>query len=234
MIVASDRANASSATLSVGDTTTIDAIFTGKISAMWPGGPKSAIYKRPQANRILVARLGLAGDEQADKRLHGGPERAVLQYALENYAQWRARFPVEAAQFVGGSFGENISAFGFTEDNVCVGDKYRLGTALVEVSQPRRPCNKLSLRFDIENLMLLTQETAMTGWYYRVLEEGHVRKGDTITLLERHTVRISVRELWKICTPPLNVARLREALSITALADNWKNWICSKLRRNGA
>jgi MOSC domain-containing protein YiiM len=235
MAVAFDRAETSSATLSLEDTTVIiDAVFTGKISAMWPGGPKSAIYKRAQAGRVLVTQLGLTGDEQADKRLHGGPERAVLHYALENYAQWRSRFPAERAQFVGGSFGENISTLGFTEDNVCVGDKYRLGSALVEVAQPRRPCRKLGLRFDIDKLPLLAQETAMTGWYYRVLEEGGLQKGDTVTLVERQAARISVREFWRICTPPLDIVRLREAAGVAALADTWKTWIASKLRARDA
>jgi MOSC domain-containing protein YiiM len=230
MTVVFDRTGPGAAPLPAEGTTVVDGVFAGKVSAMWPGGPKSAIYKRPQAGRVPVTRLGLVGDEQADKRIHGGPERALLHYALENYPRWRERFPAERAQFVGGSFGENISTIGLTEDSVCIGDTYRLGSALVQVSQPRRPCRKLSLRFDIDRLMVLAQETAMTGWYYRVLEEGHVEKGDAVRLVERGASRISVRELWQISSPPLAIERLQEAARLAALADVWKTWILSKLR----
>lgn len=143
----------------------------------------SAIFKKPVPGPLWLSRTGLAGDGQADRKVHGGPEKAVLAYAASHHAFWRER--LERPDVGPGAFGENWVLSGGTEDAVCIGDVLRVGGARVQVSQPRQPCWKPARRWGRKELSLLLQETGRTGWYLRVLEEGPVREGDALELLER-------------------------------------------------
>ncbi|WNG39236.1 MOSC domain-containing protein [Archangium violaceum] len=143
----------------------------------------SGIFKSPKQGPVWLGREGLAGDEQADLKHHGGPEKAIFACASEHLPAWRE---VLGHEEVGpGAFGENFLLEGATEDSVCIGDTFRCGEALLQVSQPRQPCWKPSRRWRRKELSLLIQRTGMTGWYFRVLREGHVREGDLLELLER-------------------------------------------------
>ena len=124
-----------------GMSTSIRAVLIAKTSSLGRHSVASGIFKRPLDHAVDVTHTGLTGDEQGDKRHHGGPEKAVHHYAFDHYAVWKAESP-ELAEVLGkeGAFGENISTEGLTESDVCIGDIYRLGTALVEVSQARQPC----------------------------------------------------------------------------------------------
>lgn len=145
----------------------------------------SAIGKLPVAGRIEVGQLGLAGDEQADLTVHGGPDKAIHHYPHDHYAWWNEALGGSALLQRPGAFGENVASEGPTEEEVCIGDRWRLGTALVEVSQGRQPCWKLDHRFGGMPVMARMVMSRRCGWYYRVIEEGNVGAGDTLELVDR-------------------------------------------------
>lgn len=164
---------------------TIDALLTGVVRPLGDSGRDSGIDKHPVSERLWLGPEGLRGDEQADRRFHGGPEKALHHYAREHYAAWQDALGDLAVLHGPGAFGENISTRGLTESDVCVGDIYRAGTALIQVSQARQPCWKLDHRFSHRGMAARVQASGMTGWYYRVLQEGWLITGDTLSLQER-------------------------------------------------
>lgn len=145
----------------------------------------SAIGKAPVAGTLRVGALGLEGDEQADLTVHGGPDKAIHHYPHDHYAFWREAVGDHPLLAQYGAFGENISTEGLTEETVCIGDRWRLGSALVEVSQGRQPCWKLDHRFGGLPINARMVKARRAGWYYRVIEEGEVAAGDTMALLDR-------------------------------------------------
>lgn len=144
------------------------------------GEERSAIDKRPVEGRVTLGRLGLEGDAVADRKHHGGPEMAVHHYARDHDAMWRAWLGDHSLLDAPAPFGENLATEGWTEANVHIGDRFRIGTALLEVSQPRKPCWKIEHRFGRKGMIAHILETRACGWYYRVLEEGTVQTGDRV------------------------------------------------------
>jgi MOSC domain-containing protein YiiM len=167
---------------------------------------------------------GFEGDEQGDRRHHGGPEKAVHHYPEAHYAAWRREFPERHAHtFRAGAFGENLVSAGLTEANVCVGDVFRLGAALIQVSQARQPCWKLNLRFGIPDMSRRVQDSGRTGWYYRVLEAGVVAPGAALDLLERpHPDWPLARLLFQLYEDPLNDSALAAMAELDSLAPSWR------------
>lgn len=164
---------------------TIDAVLTGRAVDYTRPGSRSAIDKRAIEGPVRIGPGGLAGDEQGDRRVHGGPDKAIHHYPRDHYASWQGEVGAHALLQAAGAFGENISTTGITEADVCLGDRLRLGSALVEVSQARQPCWKLSDRFGIADMARRVQDSGRSGWYYRVLETGTVQAGDTLALVDR-------------------------------------------------
>ncbi|MDO5701714.1 MAG: MOSC domain-containing protein, partial [Bowdeniella nasicola] len=158
-------------------------------------GQRTGIYKEPVVGRVRVDAAGLVGDHQGDRRVHGGPEKAVHYLPAETYPLLAIRRPDLAVDFVPGSLGENLSGHGLTEDNVCLGDRYRIGTVVLEVSQPRRPCWKIDHRFDTDGLVPLINELGRPGWYFRVLTPGELAAGDTIELVARPAPEFTLSRL---------------------------------------
>ena len=152
---------------------------------MGPEGVPSGFRKHAVAGPVAVGRLGILGDEQADLTVHGGPEKAVYGYSADHYAAWTKDFPEHREQLVAGGFGENLTVAGMLESDLCVGDVHRIGSALLQVCQPRQPCFKLSLHFDDNRLPKAMVRNGRAGWYYRVLEQGEFEAGQTVTLQER-------------------------------------------------
>lgn len=165
--------------------TVIDTVLCGKVVDFTRPGSRSAIAKSPVRGEVFVGRLGLSGDEQGDLRVHGGPDKAVHHYPHDHYAGWRADLGEHPLLAAPGAFGENLSSSGLTEHDVCLGDQFRLGTSLVEISQSRQPCWKLSDRFQVSDMARRVQDSGRTGWYYRVLEEGRLQAGDRLELVDR-------------------------------------------------
>jgi MOSC domain-containing protein YiiM len=144
----------------------------------------SAIFKMPIANEVQVTKFGLEGDSVADPRFHGGIDKAILAYSLSRYDYWREH--QKDVEWVTGGFGENLTIEGCNEENVCIGDQYRLGeSVIVEVSQPREPCFKIGRRWDNKMLPKLVAQTGFTGWYFRVIREGVLIPGEAIHLVGR-------------------------------------------------
>ncbi len=181
----------------VSATITVAGLFAGGISPLPPEGQSTGIFKQPVDGPCRLGVEGLAGDAQADRRVHGGPEKALHHYPAEHYTLLATAYPAIAAQLVPGSLGENLSSAGLTESAVCVGDVFSIGTARVQVSQPRSPCWKINHRFDTPSLSKAVAERGLTGWYYRVLQTGDIAAGDPIELIDRDANAVTLAELWQ-------------------------------------
>jgi MOSC domain-containing protein YiiM len=153
----------------------------------------SGIFKTPVSGPIWLGRLNLAGDGQADLRVHGGPDKAVLAYSADHYPFWTGRLP--GVDFPYGAFGENFTIAGLTEDSVCIDDVYRVGDAAIYVTQPRQPCWKLARKLGTKEIGPLVIGTGYTGWYFGVMHEGFVRTGDRLTLIHRPNPNWTIRRV---------------------------------------
>jgi MOSC domain-containing protein YiiM len=156
------------------------SVQIGRVAPLGPRGVPSAFRKRPVEGAVAVHWLGLAGDEQADKRVHGGTLKAVYAYPEAHYAAWLAEFPEHEDTLVAGAFGENLTIGGLTEAEVRAGDVHAIGTARLRVTQPREPCFKLALAFGDNRLPRALARSGRSGWYYEVLEPGVVSAGDAV------------------------------------------------------
>lgn len=204
-------------------TSSILAINCGK-SVAFRGAEPSAICKRPVAGAVRVTRLGLMGDEQADLTVHGGAEKAIHYYPHEHYAWWRDVLGQVPLLHGSGAFGENVTGEGASEPDVCIGDRWRLGTALVEISQGRQPCWKMDHRFGGAAIMARMVKTRRCGWYYRVIEEGEVSAGERLELLDRPFGDWSVARVFGLLIGgdhKHDRAGLQELGGVTALAEPW-------------
>ncbi|UNK48457.1 MOSC domain-containing protein [Lysobacter sp. S4-A87] len=209
----------------------IDAVLLGRARPYTRPGSVSAIDKRPADGVVRIETLGLVGDEQGDLRVHGGPDKAVHHYPFDHYARWREDLGDLDLLKAAGAFGENLSSQGLTEDEVCLGDRFRIGTALLEVSQGRQPCWKLNDRFAVADLARRVQATGRTGWYYRVLEPGAVRAGDAMALEARPHPQWSLRRLGTLLFErQLDPAQLHPALDLP-LVPSWRKLLETRLQR---
>jgi MOSC domain-containing protein YiiM len=169
----------------------VNALFLGRAQEIASTGTESwwdkpwstGFYKQRQSAESWLGYEGLRGDEQADRRVHGGVDKAVCVYPGEHYPDWRAALRLPDLPL--GAFGENFTTLGLLESTVCIGDVFSLGEARVQVSQPRQPCWKLARRWRIKDLTLQVERTGRTGFYFRVLHHGAFRAGDRLALLER-------------------------------------------------
>ncbi len=160
----------------------------------WKGGTVSTgIYKEATDRRVHVTTLGVEGDEQADRRVHGGPRKTVYAYPVEHYPPWRRELP--GMDLPWGMFGENLTTEGLLEADVHVGDRYRVGTAVLEVTQPRFPCYKLGIKFGREDILPLFLRSGRSGFYFTVVEEGEVAAGDAIEVVSRAVDRPTITAL---------------------------------------
>lgn len=208
----------------------INSLLAGKIAPLGARQAPSAIDKKPVSGPVRLLREGLECDEQGDRKVHGGPEKAVHHYPHDHYALWREDIGNHRCLDTSGGFGENISTTGMTEHNVAIGDRFRLGTALVEVSQGRQPCWKLNARFDVADMATRVQKTGRTGWYYRVLEEGVVSADDTIKRVERLSPEWTLHRVWHLLyVDMLNYDELALMANIPHLADGWKRYAIRRL-----
>lgn len=171
----------------------VRSVLIGRVHAL--GSTVSGIDKRPVSGPQRVQPLGLAGDQQADLRVHGGQDKAVLCYAWSHYAHWRGLLPDQPLLAAPGAFGENLSLDGIDEHAVCIGDHWRIGSATLVVTQGRQPCFKLNLRFGLADMAARVQASLRAGWYLRVAGAGQVEAGDACTLIERPHPEHSIARL---------------------------------------
>ena len=182
---------------------------------------RTGIWKAPVQGRRRVTKLNLEGDGQGDLHGHGGEHRAVLVYQIDSYRYWQERLGRSA--FVHGQFGENFTVDGLPDDEVCIGDRYRIGSALFEVTQPRTTCYRVGIRMDEPRMAALLTSSGRPGFYLRVLEEGEVAAGDSIVLVssgpQRMTVAVVNGLLYSKLHPP---DLLERVLNIPALSPGWR------------
>lgn len=209
---------------------TSPVLLTGQIAPIGTSAVDSGIAKTPIRGVTQIGAEGLQGDAQADRRVHGGPEKALHHYPQDHYPVWRSELgdcPVLARP---GAFGENISTNGIRESDIAVGDIFRLGTALIQVSQGRQPCWKLDLRFGLRGMARQVQESGRTGWYYRVLEPGQVTPGDQMTLVERLAPDWTIQRLWHaMYVDRMNRDLLSEIAALSVLAEGWRKYARRRL-----
>lgn len=205
-------------------------LLTGPAAALAGTRHQSAIAKTPVTAPVMIEAEGIAGDEQADRRVHGGPEKALHHYPRDHYPAWQDEIGTLDLLNAPGAFGENISASGLTEKNVAVGDIFRLGSALIQVSQGRQPCWKLNHRFGVADMALRVQRSGRNGWYYRVLETGSAGPGDALTLIERPAPDWTLHRLWQVMyVDRMNIDALSQMAALDVLAEGWKRYARRRL-----
>jgi MOSC domain-containing protein YiiM/ferredoxin-NADP reductase/ferredoxin len=181
----------------------------------------TGIWKDPVAGRCRVGRLNLDGDRQGDLAGHGGEQRAVFVYQIESYRHWQGQ--LKRADFVHGQFGENFTISGLPDDGVCIGDRYEIGTALFEVTQPRVTCYRVGIRMNEPRMPALLTSSGRPGFYFRVLREGDVGAGDDIVKVGEARDRMTVAEINALLySPPHPRDQLQRAVQIEALSPGWR------------
>jgi MOSC domain-containing protein YiiM len=181
----------------------------------------TGIYKAPVEGRVQLRSTNLEGDKQADLSVHGGRDKAVYAYPSEHYHYWKKELP--GVDLPWGSFGENFTTEGLTEDTVCLGDRFTIGTAEVVATQPRIPCFKLNLKFDSDVMAKRFLASRRSGFYLRVLREGEVGQGDEIVRIHQDENRVSVSDAMRIYLhePGSNELKHR-ALQVEYLSETWR------------
>ena len=208
------------------------ALCTGKAAPL-PNGKLSSIDKTAVEGPVRITRMGLEGDTQTDRKHHGGEHMAVHLYAADHYPYWLGEIPEVARLSAPGAFGENLHTHGLMEDDVFIGDRFRLGTALLELSMGRQPCNTLARHFQRKDMVKRIIANHRCGWYYRVLEEGVAEAGDTLELVERNQEKWSVEEAFALLFDPKRESpesEVRDLLSLPALGPQWQAKLRAKLR----
>ncbi len=190
----------------------------------------TGIWKGPVEGPLYLGPTGPEGDGQADLVNHGGPDKTACVYASRWYASWRDE--LDLIDMPHGSFGENFTVEGLDESSVCVGDVFRIGEAIVQVSQPRQPCWKLGLRWQMNDLPARVVKSGRTGWYFRIIEPGLVRLGDAIERQDRPHPEWSIDEANRVMyrgrNDPDSVGRLADC---PALSESWRSTLRSRVEK---
>ena len=193
----------------------------------------TGFHKSPVENEVQVTTTGISGDGQADLKNHGGLDKALCVYPSEHFCDW-AEF-LDINTFPPGGFGENLTVVGLLESDVCIGDTYRIGELLIQVSQPRQPCWKLARRWNCKALTPEVQSTGKTGWYFRVLEPGKISAGMEIQLVTK-AIRDDANSGWTIqianriiYDPNADTASVEALASFEPLSESWKSQLSQKL-----
>ena len=180
----------------------------------------TGMCKKPAAGPLLLTKLGFEGDGVGDPRYHGGEDKAVCVYSIDHYAYWASMLGIAMPV---AAFGENVSVVGMHEDAVCIGEMYTIGTAVVQVSQPRQPCGTLAARYGRSDLVKLVADSGRTGFYFRVLTEGWVRAGDALALIERDPRGVSIAFANSIFHHDrTNRDGIEKVLAVPALSLSWQ------------
>jgi MOSC domain-containing protein YiiM len=188
----------------------------------------TGIFKKPVAGRIALHTLNLDGDRQADLSVHGGPYKAVYGYPSEHYVYWRRELP--DAKLPWGGFGENFTTQGIGEEELHVGDRYRIGSAILMVRQPRMPCYKLAAKFRRDDMIERFLHSGRSGFYFSVEQEGDVGEGDFCELISRNHDGITIAEMNQLFVREKhNRDLLRKAVATAALPEAWRDYFLPRL-----
>ena len=210
----------------------LQALNTGSARALEVSGREiqTGIFKQSVTDPLELAVLGFVSDVQINRKYHGGPDKAVCVYASEHYDFWAEVLGQELLghELPNGSFGENFTLSGLLEDQVQIGDVFKVGTARVQISQPRQPCGTLAARFGIKNFVKRVVDSGMTGWYFRVLEPGTVRAGDRLELLSCGEVSVQTANQVMHHKNTLR-EEIENLLAQPALSQAWRDQLENRL-----
>ena len=194
------------------------------------GSVRTGIFKHAVSGAVRVERLNLVGDRQADLSVHGGPNKAVYAYPEEHYDYWRRELAEDELPW--GMFGENLTTEGLHESSVFIGDRYRVGTAELAVTQPRSPCYKLGIRFGRPEMVKRFLRSGRSGFYFAVAQEGEVKAGDSIELLSREANSLPISDINKLYASEKNDREMLErAVQIKGLSESWRRYFLEQLER---
>jgi MOSC domain-containing protein YiiM len=199
---------------------------------IWKGKTvTTGIFKEPVKVRVKVRFLNLDGDRQADLTVHGGADKAIYVYPVEHYEYWRGELP--EMELPWGMFGENLTTVGLLEDSVNIGDRFRIGTAEVMVTQPRMPCYKLGIKFGRANIVKQFLDSRLTGFYFSVLQEGEVGVGDVMELISRDENNVTVADITRLYVRQSNdLQMLHRAVQVKALPDSWRDYFQQQINNH--
>jgi len=194
----------------------------------WKGiAVSTAIFKEPVSGPVPIKQLNLDGDHQADLTVHGGPYKAVYGYPSEHYEYWRGELPQQT--FPWGAFGENLTTEGLFEDSLFIGDRVKVGSAVLQVAQPRLPCYKLTLRFERDDMIKRFLHSRRSGFYFSVVEEGEVQAGSTIEILSRDPNQVTIADISDLYfSKDPDPELLLRATRVTALPQSWRDEFISR------
>jgi MOSC domain-containing protein YiiM len=205
----------------------IIGLYSGKLSNIGEKRSPTGIYKK-SVEQVSVDLLGIEGDIQADKRFHGGPEKALHQYALSSYEKIIKRYPLLHKKAEPGMIGENLSAIDMNEHNVCIGDIYKVGSAILQVSSPRIPCWKIDTKFKQPNLHQFISQHRLNGWYYRVVQAGDITLNDKLILQQRPNTDFTVDTMLKVINGEAEAQVIGLAANAIGLDPEWQKRLNKK------
>jgi len=202
----------------------------------WKGRKvRTGIFKEPVQGRLMLRKLNLDGDRQADLSVHGGADKAVYAYSAGHYDYWRRELADMELPF--GMFGENFTIEDLAEERVNIGDRFRIGTAELVVTQPRLPCYKLGLKFGRDDMVKQFLASGRTGFYFSVSREGEVGAGDEVTLIGRDENNVAVPDITRLYISkrysPAEVDTLHRATRVEALPESWRSYFLERLQKLG-
>jgi MOSC domain-containing protein YiiM len=183
----------------------------------------TAIFKDPVKGPVMLRKINLDGDKQADLTVHGGVDKAVYSYPAEHYDYWRKQYP--NIDIIWGMFGENFTTEGLMEDTVNIGDQVQIGSAKIVATQPRMPCYKLGVRFGIMEIIRRFLSSGRPGIYFKVLKQGEVKTDDKIEIIEKDKNNVTVKDIVRLYINRDhvdNIETMRRAIKISALPEGWK------------
>lgn len=196
---------------------------TGRVQQL--NGRRTAYAKQGRAGPVLATADGLEGDAVGNRRVHGGPEKAIYAFGEPGYGRWIADRPDQAARLVSGAFGENLLWSDLDEGSVCIGDRWRIGEALLEVCQPRQPCETMARWFDDPAMVKAMVRNSRSGWYCRVVEPGRMARGDPLVLEHRPDSAWTVAAVLEASyRKPSQPAELLALSTAPGLAREWAAW----------
>ena len=189
---------------------------------------RSAIWKSPVSGRVAVRGVNLDGDDQADRQAHGGPDKAIYAYAVEDARWWTSEM---GRPFAHAEFGENITTDGIEVNDALVGERWAIGSTVLEVSEPRVPCWRLGVRMNDPTFIRRFTQALRPGAYLRIVAEGDVGAGDAIRVLERPDHDLTVRDVFRIYTRDRD--ECGRLIDVPQISEAWKRWARETLRNRG-
>ena len=195
----------------------------------------TGIFKDPVRGPVMLRRLNLDGDAQADLAVHGGVSKAVYAYPSEHYEYWNKELPddyLKHGELPYGMFGENFTTLGLIEDEVNVGDRFRIGSAELMATEPRLPCYKLGIKFGRADIIKRFLQSRRTGIYFAVLKEGKVEAGDAVEVMERDKNKITISDITRLYAfEKDDLATLRRVVDLEALSASWREYFLNRLHK---